>query len=104
VVPLYQGAVNVVTTMNPSVGSSTTLGTANFGEFLTANLDTLSTFNTISGQLQVNNDALMWDGTLWADLNTFEDASGRNIDYTKPVIITVGADTICKLPAILIGN
>jgi len=104
VVPLYQGAVNVVTTMNPTVGAETTLGSANFGEFLTANLDTLSTFNTVAGQLTVSNDALIWDGALWADLNTFEDASGRNIDYTKPVIISVGSDTICKLPAISIGN
>ena len=90
--------------MNPSVGSTVSLGSANFGEYLNANVDTLSTFNTVANQLVVNYDALMWDGTIWADLNNFEDATQNTIDFAKPVIITVNSDTVYKTPGINIGN
>lgn len=105
VVSVYQGAVNVITTMNPSVGSSTTLGSSGLGQFLTANADTLSTFNTVNGQLVVNYDALMWiDGSVWANLNTYEDATLSPLDFSKPVVLSVVNDTICKLPGVNTGN
>lgn len=104
VVEVFNGAVNIVTTMNPSVGSNVTLGQANFGEFLTKNADTLSTFTTSAGgQLQVEYDALSWteDGgvSLWADLNTFTDATSNPIDASQPVVLSVGSPTTVKLPA-----
>ena len=60
--------------------------------------------NTVANQLVVNYDALMWDGTIWADLNNFEDATQNTIDFAKPVIITVNSDTVYKTPGINIGN
>ena len=105
VVPVFPGAVNLVSTMKPQVGTSVTLGGANFGQYLSKNTDTLSTFKTVSGQLQVDNDALMWtDGDIpgsgiWADLNLYVDATANTIDYAQPVVISVNSPTIVVLPA-----
>ena len=59
VVSVFNGAVNIVSTMNPQVGVAITLGAANFGEFLVKNADTLSTFSTVAQQLQVEYDTLL---------------------------------------------
>ena len=103
VVPVFSGAVNIVSTMNPQVGSSVTLGSSNFGQFLIKNVDSLSTFTTVAGQIQVQYDALLWTGEsgagIWADLNTFTDATSNAIDASQPVVISVSVDNIVKLPS-----
>ena len=101
VVPVFSGAVNIVSTMNPQVGSSVTLGASNFGQYLIQNADSLSTFTTVDGQIQVQYDALLWtEGNgagIWADLNTFTDATSNTIDASQPVVISVSGDNIVKL-------
>jgi hypothetical protein len=103
VVSVFNGAVNIVSTMNPQVGSSVTLGASNFGEYLIKNADSLSTFTTVAGQIQVQYDALLWTeesgAGIWADLNTFTDATSNTIDASQPVVISVSADNIVKLPS-----
>jgi hypothetical protein len=105
VVPVFPGVVNLISTMKPQVGASVGLGVANFGQYLSKNTDTLSTFKTVSGQLQVDYDAFMWtDGEIpgtgiWADLNNYVDATANTIDYAQPVVISVNSPTIVVLPA-----
>jgi hypothetical protein len=104
VVSVFNGAVNIVSTMNPQVGSSVTLGASNFGQYLIKNSDSLSTFTTVAGQIQVQYDALLWaegegGAGIWADLNTFTDATSNTIDASQPVVISVSADNIVKLPS-----
>ena len=101
VVSVFNGAVNIVSTMNPQVGSSVTLGASNFGQYLIKNADSLSTFTTVAGQIQVQYDALLWTeesgAGIWADLNNFTDATSNTIDASQPVVISVSADNIVKL-------